>query len=87
MGLAAIDLAVGETVSAAVMFPAVEEETGMLSEEARVATTDPALGRAAVAARRAWGAAEAAAAVEAEAGEAEAGEAGADVVDERPLVQ
>lgn len=80
MGWEPIDLAVGETVQAAVIFPAAEEATAMRSGGARGATTDPVLAKAAAVARPAWGAAAAGAAVV----EAEVGAAGADAVDEHP---
>jgi hypothetical protein len=81
MGLAQTDLAVGEIALATVTFPAVEEETAMLSGAARRATTDPVRAPTAAAARRAW---EAEAVVEVE---EEVGAAVADVVDEQPLVR
>jgi hypothetical protein len=69
------------TVLAAVTFPAVEEETAMLSGAARRATTGPVLVPAAAAAHR----------VREAAGEVVGVEVGAvavvDVVDERPLVR
>jgi hypothetical protein len=86
MALGLTDLvAVEVTVLAAVTFPAVEEETAMLSGAARRATTGPARVPGAAADRRAWEA-EAVAVVAAEV-EEEVGAAVADVVDKRPLVR
>ena len=67
MGLGLTDLVVAEaTVWEAVTFPAVEEETEMLSEAARGVTTDPVLAPAAAAAHRVRAVAGEAAEVEAE---------------------
>ena len=83
MGLgAATDLAVGEIVSAVVTFHAAEEGTGMLSEAAPVAMTDPVREAAAAAARRVYEAAGEASAVAVEA--VVAAVAVADVADKHP---
>ena len=81
MGLGRTDLAVGEIALATVTFPAVEEETAMLSGAARRATTGPVHVPEAAAGRRVRG-------VAGEAAGAEVGAAAAaDVVDEHPLVR